>query len=108
MDAVMPIWRELHEAFALNLQVEDIIAEGDTVAVRYVERGTLARAFRGHPVTGKSYEIAALRGHTPLQMGLGPFQMGASRLQMGVVAIQMGGSPSRWRPSLSGWGPSPS
>jgi hypothetical protein len=36
------------------------------VAVRYVERGTLARAFRGHPVTGKSYEIAAMEASSML------------------------------------------
>jgi steroid delta-isomerase-like uncharacterized protein len=64
MDAVLPIWRELHEAFALNLQVEDMTAEGDTVAVRYVERGTSARPFRGHPATGKSYEIVAMEWFT--------------------------------------------
>ena len=60
MDVVMPIWRELHAAFNLKLQPDAIIAEGDTVAVRYTERGTSVGSFRGSPVTGKSYEITAM------------------------------------------------
>lgn len=60
MDQVLPIWRELKAAFALQLQVESIIAEDDMVAVRYIERGTSAGSFRGGPVTGKSYEVVAM------------------------------------------------
>ena len=60
MDVVMPIWQELHAAFNLNLQPDAIIAEGDTVAVRYTERGRSVGSFRGSPVTGKSYEITAM------------------------------------------------
>lgn len=60
MDAVVPIWEEIHAAFALNMQVEAIIAEGDTVAVRYVERGTSVGSFRGGPVTGRSFEVVAM------------------------------------------------
>src|SRR5438105_11301038 len=60
MDVVMPIWKELHEAFAIELQVEAIIAEGDMVAVRYLDRGTSVQSFRGGPVTGKSYEVVAM------------------------------------------------
>jgi steroid delta-isomerase-like uncharacterized protein len=60
LDAVVPIWEEIHAAFALNMQVEAIIAEGDTVAVRYVERGTSVGSFRGGPVTGRSFEVVAM------------------------------------------------
>ncbi len=60
LDKVVPIWRELHEAFAVRLQVEALIAEGDVVAVRYTERGTSVGPFRGQPATGKSYEIVAM------------------------------------------------
>lgn len=60
LDMVIPIWQELHEAFAIQLQVEAIIAEGDTVAVRYTERGTSVGSFRGAAPTGKSYEIVAM------------------------------------------------
>jgi steroid delta-isomerase-like uncharacterized protein len=60
LDEVVPIWREIHEAFALQLKVESIIAEGDMVAVRYTEHGTSVGSFRGQPVTGKSFEVVAM------------------------------------------------
>lgn len=60
IDEVAPIWEEIHEAFRLKLEVESVIAEGDTVAVRYTERGTSAKPFRGSPVTGKAFEVVAM------------------------------------------------
>jgi steroid delta-isomerase-like uncharacterized protein len=60
MEKVLAIWRELHEAFAIRLTVEEIVAEGDRVAVRYTERGTFQGQFRGHAPTGKSYELVAM------------------------------------------------
>jgi steroid delta-isomerase-like uncharacterized protein len=60
LEQVVPIWREIKDAFAIQLQVESIIAEGDTVAVRYTERGTSVGSFRGGPVTGKSFEVVAM------------------------------------------------
>ena len=60
MDQVVPIWREIKAAFDLQLNVEEIIAEGDTVGVRYTERGTSRGSFRGGPVTGQSFEVVAM------------------------------------------------
>jgi steroid delta-isomerase-like uncharacterized protein len=60
MDQVVPIWREIKAAFDLQLTVEEIISQGDTVAVRYTERGTSRGSFRGGPVTGKSFEVVAM------------------------------------------------
>jgi steroid delta-isomerase-like uncharacterized protein len=60
MEKVVPIWRELHDALAVELQVEAIIAEGETVAVRYAERGKSVGTFRGQAPTGKSYEVVAM------------------------------------------------
>ena len=60
MDVVVPIWEELHAAFGITLQVEDIIAEGDIVAVRLIERGASLGAFRGQGPTGKIYEVVAM------------------------------------------------
>jgi steroid delta-isomerase-like uncharacterized protein len=60
MDQVIGIWRELHAAFGIQLIVEEMIAEADRVAVRYIERGTCNGLFRGHAPTGKSYELLAL------------------------------------------------
>jgi predicted ester cyclase len=37
-----------------------MIAEGNIVAVRYTERGTAVKSFRGQPATNKSYEIVAM------------------------------------------------
>jgi ketosteroid isomerase-like protein len=47
MDQVVPIWEELHQAFANHLTVEEMIAEDEVVAVRYTERGTFVGPFRG-------------------------------------------------------------
>jgi predicted ester cyclase len=60
LDIVEPIWRELHHAFGIHLTVDAIVAEGDTVAVRYNERGTFTGAFRGFHPTGKPYESVAI------------------------------------------------
>jgi steroid delta-isomerase-like uncharacterized protein len=60
IDQVVPIWREIKAAFDLQLTVEEVISEGDTVAVRYTERGTSRGSFRGGPVTGKSFEVVAM------------------------------------------------
>ena len=55
-----PIWKDLMESLQMQLAVEGMICEADTVAVRYTERGTSVKAFRGFEATGKSYEIAAM------------------------------------------------
>ena len=57
---VEPIWRDLHEAFGIQLGIEQMIAEGDIVAVRYAERGTFVAPFRGNQPTGKSFELVAM------------------------------------------------
>jgi steroid delta-isomerase-like uncharacterized protein len=60
LDKVEPIWRELHSAFAVVLTAEEMVAEGNTVAVRYTERGTFRGPFRGNEPTGKPYELVAM------------------------------------------------
>jgi steroid delta-isomerase-like uncharacterized protein len=60
MDVVRPVWKDLIECLQMKLRVEAMIAQGDTVAVRYVESGTSVRAFRGLGPTGKSYELVAM------------------------------------------------
>ena len=60
LDQVVPIWREIKAAFAIELQIDSIIAADDVVAVRYTERGTSCGSFRGGPVTGKSFEVVAM------------------------------------------------
>jgi steroid delta-isomerase-like uncharacterized protein len=60
MDVVVPIWEELHAAFGITLTIEDMIAEGDVVAVRFVDSGSSRAAFRGQGPTGGSYEVVAM------------------------------------------------
>lgn len=60
MDKVMPVWKQLVEGYGINLTIEEMIAEGDTVAVRYTERGTFRAPAFGHLPTGKSYELVAM------------------------------------------------
>ena len=60
MDVVIPIWRELHAAFGIELEIQDLVAEGDVVAARLLDRGTSRGAFRGQGPTGKSYEVVAM------------------------------------------------
>ena len=60
LDEILPIWRQLHEGLAIHLTVDEMIAEGDRVAVRYTERGTFQGPFFGNPPTGRSYELVAM------------------------------------------------
>jgi steroid delta-isomerase-like uncharacterized protein len=60
IEQALSIWNELHTAFNLQLNVEEIVAEGDRVVVRYTERGTFRAPFRGKEPTGKSYELTAM------------------------------------------------
>ncbi|EEF58361.1 ester cyclase [Pedosphaera parvula] len=57
---VIPIWKDLRSAFGIVLTVESMIAEGEYVAVRYLERGKFVGPFRGNQPTGKSYELGAM------------------------------------------------
>lgn len=59
-DVILPIWRDLHDAYGITLQIEELVCEGDQVATRYIERGVFRRAFRGVEPTNKSYELVAM------------------------------------------------
>lgn len=60
LDVVMPIWRELHQGLGIALAVEEMVAAGDVVAVRYRERGRFHGPLRGQAPTGKPYELVAM------------------------------------------------
>ena len=61
LDKAIPIWEQLIRCcFRMNLRVEAMVAEGDSVAVRFTERGTFSSPFRGIPPTDKSYEVIAM------------------------------------------------
>ena len=59
-EKIEPVWRQLIEGYGMQLNVQGIIAEGNIVAVRYVESGTFRAPAFGHQPTGKSYELVAM------------------------------------------------
>ena len=44
----------------LHLRVEDMIAEGDKVVIRFTSRGTQKKAFGGIPPTGKQVTVSSI------------------------------------------------
>lgn len=59
-ERIAPVWRQLIEGYGMQLRVEEMIAEGNRVAVRYTETGTFTRPAFGKQPTGKSYELVAM------------------------------------------------
>jgi steroid delta-isomerase-like uncharacterized protein len=59
-ERIEPIWRQLIEGYAMHLEVQDLIGEGNVVAVRYIESGTFRAPAFGKQPTGKSYELVAM------------------------------------------------
>lgn len=53
----------LRGAFQPHFTLEDIIAEGDRVVVRWINRGTHVGEFMGIPPTGKSFSITGIDIH---------------------------------------------
>jgi predicted ester cyclase len=59
-EKVEPVWRQLIEGYGIQLKIEGLIAEGNTVAIRYVESGTFRAPAFGNQPTGRSYELVAM------------------------------------------------
>lgn len=59
-DRVAPVWQQLIEGYGMQLQIEELVAEGNKVAARFIERGTFKAAAFGHEPTGRSYELIAM------------------------------------------------
>lgn len=53
----------LRSALAPHFSIEDLIAEGDKVVVRWTNRGTHVGDFLGMPPTGRSFAIAGIDIH---------------------------------------------
>jgi len=56
--------RMLREALQPQFTIEQIVAEGDTVVVRWTNRGKHVAPFVGIPATNKSFTIAGIDIHT--------------------------------------------
>src|SRR5690242_12193419 len=59
-ERVEPVWRQLIEGYGMRLRIEELVAEGSRVAVRFTETGTFRAPAFGHQPTGRSYELVAL------------------------------------------------
>lgn len=57
---VTPIWRQLMDGLGMQLEIEDMVAEGNRVAVRYRETGVARAPFFDKPATGRRYELVAM------------------------------------------------
>jgi ketosteroid isomerase-like protein len=60
LDIARDEWEELMRCFQVSLEADDVVAEGDAVAVCYTERGRSVESFRGGAVTGRDYEVIAM------------------------------------------------
>lgn len=60
VEKAMAVWEQLVKGLEMKLFIEEIIAEGDLVAVRYTEKGSFTGEFMGHSPTGRSYKIDAM------------------------------------------------
>ena len=59
-EKIEPVWRQLIEGYGIQLRIEDLIAERNIVAVRYLESGTFRAPAFGNQPTGQSYELVAI------------------------------------------------
>jgi steroid delta-isomerase-like uncharacterized protein len=60
-ETLKAVARPLFEGFPdLHFQVEDVLAEGDRVALRWTMTGTNTAPFRGFPPTGQTVRVAAI------------------------------------------------
>ena len=59
-EKVEPVWRQLIDGYGVHLTIEGLIAEGNIVAVRYLESGTFRAPAFGNQPTGRSYELVAM------------------------------------------------
>jgi predicted ester cyclase len=57
---IEPVWRQLIEGYGMQLSVQSMLAEGNVVAVRYIESGTFQAPAFGNQPTGRSYELVAM------------------------------------------------
>jgi len=62
-DGVLDRYSMLIDALAPQFTIEDVIAEGDRVVVRWTNSGTHVGEFAGIPPTGRAFSIAGIDIH---------------------------------------------
>ena len=60
IERVEPVWQQLIEGYGMQLKIEELIAEGNIVAARYVETGVFRAPAFGNQPTGKAYELVSI------------------------------------------------
>jgi hypothetical protein len=60
LDEVLPVWRELAQAFRPHRIVESIVVQEAEVVARYTEQGVFVGPFRGRLPTGRRYELVTM------------------------------------------------
>lgn len=59
-ERIESVWRQLIEGYCMQLRVDEMLVDGESVAVRYVESGTFRAPAFGYAPTGRSYELVAM------------------------------------------------
>jgi steroid delta-isomerase-like uncharacterized protein len=69
-DGVLDRYSMLIDALAPQFTIEDVIAEGDRVVVRWMNSGTHVGEFAGIPPTGRAFSIAGIDIYRVAEGGL--------------------------------------
>ena len=60
LDEAIPMWEQAIDGLGVDLDIEHFIAEEDTIALLYTERGWSRAAYLGRPATGLDATLRAL------------------------------------------------
>ena len=60
LDTIMSMWEQAFRGLGVDIDIEQIIAEEDVIALLSTERGWSRAPYLGRPATGRSYELAAV------------------------------------------------
>jgi len=85
---IYPIWQQLIDGYGMQLDIQDLIADGNHVAARYIETGTFKAPAFGQEPTGKSYTLVAMEffriEHVKIQRRWGARDAASQAKQLGI------------------------
>lgn len=92
IEATRLIWEQLRAAFPdHHNQIEELVAEGDTVTIRLTDQGTFTgQPFLGMSPTGKSFNIVAMEW---LHLAEGKITRRWAARDSGAMLRQLGATP---------------